>query len=77
MYGHFVHEAIIANKEKESGITIHLVDEQYDHGKHLFQAICTVSDNDTPDSLAGKIHQLEHDHFAQEIEKYILENETI
>ena len=77
MYGHFVHEAVIANKEKQSGITVHLVDEQYDHGKHLFQAVCNISDDDTPDSLAEKIHQLEHDHFAREIEKYILECATV
>ncbi|MDR0794089.1 MAG: phosphoribosylglycinamide formyltransferase [Chitinophagaceae bacterium] len=77
MYGHFVHEAVIANKEKQSGITIHLADEQYDHGKHLFQAVCAVSDNDTPDSLAEKIHQLEHEHFAREIENYIFEKERI
>lgn len=73
MYGNFVHEAVIAAGEKTSGITIHLVDEEYDHGKHLFQARCTVDEADTPDTLAQKIHQLEHRHFPVTIEKYISE----
>lgn len=72
MYGHFVHEAVIAHKEIESGITIHLVDEIYDNGKHLFQAKCTVSATETPDSLAEKIHQLEHANFPIVISDYIL-----
>lgn len=75
MYGKFVHEAVINNHEKESGITIHLVDEHYDHGKHLFQTTCTIEPSDTTDSLAEKIHQLEHKHFAPVIEQYILEKE--
>ena len=74
MYGQYVHQAVIDNKEEESGITIHLVDEQYDHGKHLFQASCKVDATDTPNSLAQKIHALEHKHFAPVIEKYITEN---
>ena len=71
MYGHHVHDAVLANKEKESGITIHLVNEVYDDGRHLFQARLKVEEGDTPDSLAGRIHQLEHRHYAQEIENYI------
>lgn len=67
MYGHFVHEAVIANKEKQSGITIHYVDELYDHGEIIFQATCPVEEGDTPDSLAAKIHQLEHLHFPATI----------
>ena len=47
MYGSFVHEAVIANKEKESGITIHYVDEVYDHGQIILQATCLVSEDDT------------------------------
>ena len=47
LYGHYVHEAVIANKEKESGITIHYVDEIYDHGKIIFQAKCAIMENDT------------------------------
>lgn len=68
MYGHFVHEAVINNKEKESGISIHYVDELYDHGQIIFQAKCPVMENDTADTLAQRIHQLEHKHFPQVIE---------
>ena len=63
MYGSFVHEAVIANKEKESGITIHYVDEVYDHGQIILQATCLVSEDDTPESLAKKVQVLEHRHF--------------
>lgn len=63
MYGHFVHEAVIAAKEKESGITIHYVDELYDHGQIIFQATCKVEEEDTPESLAKKIQALEHKYF--------------
>jgi formyltetrahydrofolate-dependent phosphoribosylglycinamide formyltransferase len=65
MYGHFVHEAVIANKEKQSGITIHYVDEQYDHGQTIMQATCEVTGGDTPETLAQKIHELEHRHFPE------------
>ena len=75
MYGSFVHEAVIANKETESGITIHLVDEVYDHGKTLFQATCPVDQQDTPESLAMKIHELEMEHFPQTIEALLLGND--
>ena len=63
MYGHFVHETVIAAKEKESGITIHYVDELYDHGAIIFQATCAINENDTADTLAQKIHVLEHAHY--------------
>lgn len=63
MYGNFVHEAVIANKEKESGITIHYVDEVYDHGQIILQATCLVSEDDTPETLAKKVQLLEHRHF--------------
>jgi len=71
MYGHFVHEAVIAAKEKQSGITIHYVDELYDHGAPVFQAFCDIDENDTPDTLAEKIHVLEHTHFPAVIEKVL------
>jgi phosphoribosylglycinamide formyltransferase-1 len=71
MYGSYVHEAVIKNKEKESGITIHLVNEEYDKGEHLFQAKCAISPSDTPDSLAANIHKLEHKHFPKVIEEYL------
>jgi phosphoribosylglycinamide formyltransferase-1 len=72
MYGRFVHEAVIANKEKESGITIHYVDEVYDHGAVIFQAKCEVEADDTPETLAKKIQELEHKHYADVIEKLLL-----
>lgn len=71
MYGNFVHEAVIAAKETESGITIHYVNEKYDDGKHIFQATCTISPEDTPSSLAGKIHLLEHEYYPKVIENVI------
>lgn len=73
MYGHFVHEAVIANREKQSGISIHYVDELYDHGETIFQATCKVADNDTAASLAKKVQQLEHEHYPVVLEK-ILQN---
>jgi phosphoribosylglycinamide formyltransferase-1 len=71
MYGNFVHEAVIKSGEKESGITIHYVDEIYDHGKIIFQATCNVDKNDTPQTLAEKIHVLEHRHYAAVIDSII------
>lgn len=73
MYGQFVHQAVINAKEAESGISIHFVDDIYDHGRVIFQASCPVSPDDTPDSLAQKIHQLEHQHYPAIIEKCITE----
>jgi formyltetrahydrofolate-dependent phosphoribosylglycinamide formyltransferase len=72
MYGHVVHEAVIAAKEKESGITIHYVDEIYDHGKIIFQARCPVLENDTPQTLAERIHKLEHEHYPEVIERLMV-----
>lgn len=71
MYGHHVHEAVVANSEKETGITIHLVDEVYDNGAILRQEKCEVSDADTPDQVAEKIHELEYEHFPKTIEEYL------
>lgn len=71
MYGHHVHEAVLAAGEKESGITIHLVDEQYDHGKTIAQFTCPVLASDTADSLAERIHKLEHAHFPEVIEEFV------
>ena len=72
MYGQFVHEAVINAKERESGITIHYVDDAYDHGSTIFQATCPVLSEDTPDELAKRIHALEHAHFASIIEQCLL-----
>ena len=71
MYGHHVHEAVVANHEKESGITIHIVDEHYDRGTTLFQARCTVDPDETADTLAAKIHLLEKEHFPRVIEETV------
>jgi phosphoribosylglycinamide formyltransferase-1 len=68
MYGHFVHEAVIANAEKESGITIHYVNSRYDEGDVILQTRCKVDIDDTPDSLASKIHTLEYKHFPKAVE---------
>lgn len=71
MYGMNVHRAVIAAGEKESGITIHQVNEHYDEGRILFQASCPVTLTDTPETLAEKIHALEHRHFVPEIQKIL------
>jgi len=68
MYGHHVHEAVIAADEQESGITIHYVNEAYDEGNTIVQAHCPVVAGDTPNSLAARIHQLEHYYFPRVIE---------
>ncbi len=73
MYGHKVHEAVISAGEKESGITIHYVDEVYDNGCKLLQAHCPVQPADTADILAARIHKLEHFFYPRTIE-YLLEN---
>jgi len=67
MYGKHVHEAIISNKETESGITIHYVDEIYDNGEIILQEKCSISENETAESLAKKIHQLEYKHYPEVI----------
>ncbi len=73
MYGSHVHEAVVKNKEKESGITIHWVNEKYDEGNIIFQAKCNVDSSDTAEDVAGKVHQLEHVFYPRIIEKVIKE----
>lgn len=68
MWGHHIHKAVIDNGESESGITIHLVSEVVDGGEILFQAKCEVRPDDTPDTLAERIHALEHIHYPRVIE---------
>lgn len=63
MYGMNVHKAVCENKEKESGITIHLIDEEYDRGKIIFQAKCTVLPEDSPEDVRHKVQQLEHQYY--------------
>ena len=72
MYGSRVHQAVIASHEKESGITIHYINEQYDEGNTIFQATCPVLPTDTPDTLAIRVHQLEYEYFPRVIEATIL-----
>ena len=72
MYGHHVHEAVLAAGESESGITIHQVNAHYDEGKILFQASCPVLPDDTPGSLAQRVHQLEYAHYPRVIEQVLL-----
>ena len=71
MYGNRVHEAVIAAGDKESGITIHYVDELYDHGNIIFQATCKIDEKDTWGSLAQKIHLLEHQYYPTVIDKIL------
>ncbi len=71
MYGSFVHEAVIAAKDLESGISIHYVDEHYDHGDIIFQATCPVEPGDDSATLSKKIHQLEHQHYPLVIEQVL------
>ncbi len=68
MYGHHVHEAVISAKEMESGITIHYVNERFDEGEHIAQFKCPVLPGDTPETLAVRIHALEHEHYPLVIE---------
>jgi phosphoribosylglycinamide formyltransferase-1 len=72
MYGNKVHEKVLANKEKYSGITIHEVNNEYDKGRIIFQATCPVFETDTIESLANRIHTLEYFHFPKVIEAWAL-----
>ncbi|GAA4276077.1 phosphoribosylglycinamide formyltransferase [Aquimarina mytili] len=71
MYGHHVHEAVVRNKEKESGITIHYVNEHYDEGAIIFQAKTAVTKDHSAEDVANAVHQLEYKHFPVVIEKVL------
>jgi phosphoribosylglycinamide formyltransferase-1 len=71
MYGEHVHQAVFDNKEKESGITIHLVNEKYDDGKVLFQASTELSEEETPKQIAKKVLELEHYYYPRIVEAFI------
>ena len=71
MYGDRVHKAVVESGDTESGITIHLIDEQYDKGTTFFQAKCPVLPTDTPDDVATKVHALEYEHFPHVIEEIL------
>lgn len=72
MYGMNVHKAVVENKETESGISVHFVNEKYDEGELIFQAKCPIYENDTPEMVAEKIHLLEYKHFPEIIEKVLM-----
>jgi phosphoribosylglycinamide formyltransferase-1 len=71
MYGMFVHETVVKNKEPETGITIHYVNEHYDEGAIIFQTKCNVSPMDSAEDVANKIHQLEMEHFPKVVESLL------
>lgn len=76
MYGMHVHEAVVANHETETGITIHYANEHYDEGQIILQAKCALDASDTPETVAQKIHELEYAHFPKAIEQEILKKTT-
>ncbi len=76
MYGMNVHRAVVENKEAETGITIHYVNENYDEGNIIFQTSVSLSGDETPDDVANKIHELEQAHFPVIIEEIINQNAT-
>lgn len=69
MYGQHVHQAVVDAGETQTGITIHYVNEQYDEGNIIFQAICEVLPTDSPEMVAAKVHALEYEHFPKVIEQ--------
>jgi len=71
MYGMYVHEAVVENKETETGITIHYVSEHYDEGAIIFQAKCDVLASDSAENVAKKIHKLEMEHFPKVVEELL------
>lgn len=75
MYGANVHKAVLASKDKESGITIHQVNQDYDKGKIIFQATCPIVAGDTPETLAARVHELEYQHYPRVIEEILLQED--
>jgi len=74
MYGMHVHKAVKENNEPETGITIHFVNEKYDDGAIIFQAKTALNSDDTPETIAKKVHELEYEHFPRVIEEVITNN---
>ncbi|WP_406844920.1 phosphoribosylglycinamide formyltransferase [Flavobacterium soyae] len=77
MYGMHIHRAIVNNKEKETGISIHYVNENYDEGGIIFQANVALTEEDTPETVAEKIHELEQKHFPEIIHRLLDTNSNI
>ena len=73
MYGSRVHRAVIEAGESESGISIHYVNQEYDEGDIIFQARCKIDSDESPDSLAKKIHELEYEYFPNVVEGLLKE----
>ncbi|MBN8641014.1 MAG: phosphoribosylglycinamide formyltransferase [Flavobacteriales bacterium] len=71
MYGMNVHKTVLENKEKETGITIHYVNEHYDEGGIIFQQSVSIEDCTTPEQIAVKVHELEHKFFPKVIEELL------
>ena len=71
MYGDGVHRAVLASGETESGITIHYIDDRYDEGDVIFQAVCPVLGTDTPDDVAARVHRLEYKHYPEVIAQLV------
>ena len=71
MYGMRVHEAVVANREAYSGITIHYVNQNYDEGTIIFQAKCAISSEDTAEDVAKKVHKLEYEWYAEVVERVV------
>jgi phosphoribosylglycinamide formyltransferase-1 len=74
MYGMNVHKAVLEAREKESGISVHFVNEKYDEGEIIAQHSCRIDEHDTPESLAAKIHRLEQEFFPRVIEQVLAGN---
>lgn len=71
MYGMHVHRAVIGNKDPESGITVHYVNEEYDKGEIILQARCAIDPDDTAEMLADKIRKLELEHLPKAVERFL------
>jgi len=70
MYGHYVHEAVIAQKAPVSGATVHIVDDQFDHGPIVLQESIPVAENDTPETLAERVLRIEHTILPRAVELF-------
>jgi phosphoribosylglycinamide formyltransferase 1 len=71
MYGHYVHEAVVAAQERQTGITIHYVNEEYDKGEIIFQERVDLTPSDTPEEVARKVQELEHTHYPRVVDQVI------
>lgn len=74
LYGMRVHEDVLRTGDKESGITIHLIDKEYDRGRILWQETCPVLEGDSPETLAARVHELEYRFYAPTIEEAVLKS---